>query len=994
MADFRINVVADPRGAVAGARQTEAALDRVGAGAGRLRASMARLFAGIAAGVSASFAVRTIANFEQALSTVRAATGANQRQFAALGEEARRLGARTRFGASQAADSMVLLGRAGLDANQVLAATGSVLLLAQAGALELASATEIGTQALRQFGLTVAELPRVVDVLALAANSSNTNVEQLGTGLSFVGTVASGVGVQIEETAAALGVLANRGLQGSRGGTALQRVISSLLNPTTEALEALTSLGVTQADVNIETRGLTAVLETLAVAGIGVTESLQIAGDRGGPALRTLTASVADVRALTTALDGAAGTSQEIASIMDANLNGAILRTRSALEAVVLSLGALQGSTLQTGFDALASAIGNVAENIELALHVSLSLVGALAAPRLAAIAGGLLAGATAAGTLATALGVATGAARFLGRALLIGFAIEGVQLLARHWDSISAAIGQATAALGDFGRELRAIGSEASALAGDLFGRTQVAEIDRLLDLRESREMSLSRLRFFTDQGAAVFFDDATIDARISEVLERLQQAGTRLPAALVEGIRASGADVPAALLEAPAVGAGAVPGAPAPPGAAGAGATPALAEGYTELLASLDPLGAAARQYAEDQTLLDQAIAAGALSVRASIPLFAELEARFESASQPFANLVAHYLDEAQLLQLAAPAREAELAYREAVLNLQAEGARLGPQELARLRDITAASVQYNRAAARQDAILSQLTDPVQTYIQQWTDLNQIVSRQPELLAAAEAANRAFALAALDAGRDLQSGFARAGLRLQDTFTDVASVAESAVTNSFSNMEDALVNFVSTGQLEVGNLISSIIADFARLAIRQQITGPLFSAFAGAIGGSFGFGGGEVVTPPAQRAAGGIIRGPGTGTSDSILARVSAGEYVVNAAATQRYLPLIESINSGVRAYQTGGLVGGSSRGIPALPRASGSGGNAQIVNVIDQRSSANDPPVEVSNRRGPDGSDIIDVVIPKVVSSGISSGRFDAAMNRRFNLSPSLR
>ena len=138
---------------------------------------------------------------------------------------------------------------------------------------------------------------------------------------------------------------------------------------------------------------------------------------------------------------------------------------------------------------------------------------------------------------------------------------------------------------------------------------------------------------------------------------------------------------------------------------------------------------------------------------------------------------------------------------------------------------------------------------------------------------------------------------------------------------------MEDALVSFVTTGKLEFSSLVQSILADLVRLSIRQQITGPLFSAITTAFTVSAG------ATPAG--ASGGLVRGPGSGTSDSINARISNGEFVVNAASTKAYLPLLQAINN----------FGGSI--------SSGNNDGGVKIEIIDQRSNSEAPPVEIENR-----------------------------------------
>src|SRR5690554_5207658 len=180
--------------------------------------------------------INLMADFGQEMSTVRAITGATDAQFEQLQNTARELGATTRFSASEAAAGIQFLARAGFEVDDILASIEGTLQLAQAGAMGLAEAADIASNVLTGFRLNAAETSRVVDVLALASNSSNTNVSQLGQAMSMVAPVAAGLGVSVEEASAAIGALSDAGIQSSRAGTGLRRVLSSLESPSSKMI--------------------------------------------------------------------------------------------------------------------------------------------------------------------------------------------------------------------------------------------------------------------------------------------------------------------------------------------------------------------------------------------------------------------------------------------------------------------------------------------------------------------------------------------------------------------------------------------------------------------------------------------------------------------------------------------------------------------------------------------------------------------------------------
>lgn len=371
MADFRINVIVDPADAERGTRRVDRSLRTIDRTANQLRNTLARAFAVIGTTAGAAGSIRLLANFSQAMSTVRAVTGATEEQFIALSAEAERLGATTRFSATQAAEGILFLSRAGFDAEESLQAVESTLLLAQAGALNLGTAADIASNILTGFRLEVDQLTRVTDVLALTANSANTNVEQLGTAMQFVAPVAAGLNVSIEEATAAIGTLSDAGLQASLAGTGLRRVLSELESPSNRTREIFSLLGVASEEVRVSQVGLTAALQRLRDAGIDTGIALEVFGDRGGPAFEVLSNAVPRVTELTEQLRNAEGTALDVARVMDDNLNGALLAVRSAIESVIIRFGALGAQQFLTEFfNDLANSIREFGQNLEFSLTI------------------------------------------------------------------------------------------------------------------------------------------------------------------------------------------------------------------------------------------------------------------------------------------------------------------------------------------------------------------------------------------------------------------------------------------------------------------------------------------------------------------------------------------------------------------------------------------------------------------------------------------------
>lgn len=199
--------------------------------------SMGRGIRSVGLGVTAVFgplgllqgkAVKLFQDFESQMLTVQALTGATTEQYEHMGRVARDLGASTVFTAKDAAEGMALLAMAGLNVEETLAAIGGMLDTAAAGTISLADAADIVTNVMMSFQYEASRTAEVGDILANAANSSNTNILGLGHALSYVGATASGLGMTLEDSVAGIAVLANMGIRGSRAGRTFSTMLADM----------------------------------------------------------------------------------------------------------------------------------------------------------------------------------------------------------------------------------------------------------------------------------------------------------------------------------------------------------------------------------------------------------------------------------------------------------------------------------------------------------------------------------------------------------------------------------------------------------------------------------------------------------------------------------------------------------------------------------------------------------------------------------------------
>lgn len=312
--------------------------------------AMGATIAAALGGITITSTVKQIAAFEDAMLGLQAVSGATAQQMETLSRQARLLGATSMHSATQAGEAQRFLAQAGFDVNETLSATPGILNLATAAQLDLGQAADYASNILGGFRLEVGELGRVNDVLAATAASSNTNVSQLADALSYAAPIAANAGISIEETASAIGVLSDAGLQSTRAGTGLLGFIRQVSNLTPAATAALGKYGITAQDVNVETRGLSNVLGTLRKANISTADSFAIFGSEAGPAAQILANGSERVNELTGELGEADGAAARMAQTLGSGLTGSMRGFLSMSQETILALG---DSGLSGGFQSV-----------------------------------------------------------------------------------------------------------------------------------------------------------------------------------------------------------------------------------------------------------------------------------------------------------------------------------------------------------------------------------------------------------------------------------------------------------------------------------------------------------------------------------------------------------------------------------------------------------------------------------------------------------------
>lgn len=304
-------------------------------------------------------AVRTIREFEQEISIVQGITHATGGEFEALQRRALELGRTTRFTATQAAGGLAEFARAGLDVTDSIDLLDDALNLAQVGQLDVADAVKTTVTAMSVFEIETGRASEVMDALTIASTRSLTSVSEMTEAFKFSAQAAKTEGLSLELLTAVLAGLAKSGLKASTAGTSFTTALSLLAKPSDEAKAKLAILQINLKDIDVSSRGLIPVLETLRGKVSDLGTATLLAGQRGGRALLSAIQQVDFIKETAASYQGLSGETKRLAEVMDQNLNGALLRLKSAWEAIILTTteNTKVGQEFQLVIDEIATAL-------------------------------------------------------------------------------------------------------------------------------------------------------------------------------------------------------------------------------------------------------------------------------------------------------------------------------------------------------------------------------------------------------------------------------------------------------------------------------------------------------------------------------------------------------------------------------------------------------------------------------------------------------------
>lgn len=323
-----------------------------------------------ALGGVAAAAIKVGSDFESQMSRVKAISGATGEEFEQLKAQAMQLGADTSFSASQAAEGMENLAAAGFTTSEIMNAMPGLLNLAAASGEDLASSSDIAASTLRGFGLAAYDAAHVADVLAANANRTNSSVADTGEAMKYIAPLARAAGLSLEETAAAIGIMANAGVNGSQAGTSLRGALSRLSKPTKDMSEAMDELVISFYDSNGKMKSLTEQVGMLRQATEGMTDEQKnnyLVTLYGQEALSGMLALINEgegsLGELTNAYKNCDGAAQKAAETMQDNLSGALEQLGGSAQTLGLAFYNSVADNLKNAAKTATESINNITDS-------------------------------------------------------------------------------------------------------------------------------------------------------------------------------------------------------------------------------------------------------------------------------------------------------------------------------------------------------------------------------------------------------------------------------------------------------------------------------------------------------------------------------------------------------------------------------------------------------------------------------------------------------
>lgn len=300
--------------------------------------------------------VKKAAEFQEQMSGVKAISGATTEEIAQLSNKAKEMGASTKFTATEAGQAMEYMAMAGWKTEDMLGGIEGIMNLAAASGEDLASVSDIVTDALTAFGLSASDAGHFSDVLAQASSNANTNVSMMGSTFQKVAPVAGALGYSVEDMSLGIGLMANASIKAEVAGTSLKTALANMAKPTDAQAAAMQKYGISLTNADGSMKSFGDVVKNLRSSLGGLSEAEQVAAattifgkESFAGMLAIVNASEADFNKLTDAVYNCDGAAKQMAETKLDNLNGSITLAKSAFDALQVELGELLLPTLAEG---------------------------------------------------------------------------------------------------------------------------------------------------------------------------------------------------------------------------------------------------------------------------------------------------------------------------------------------------------------------------------------------------------------------------------------------------------------------------------------------------------------------------------------------------------------------------------------------------------------------------------------------------------------------
>lgn len=290
--------------------------------------------------------IKTSSTFESAMSRVQAVSGASGGELQKLNKKAQELGATTAWSASEVADGMTEMAKAGWSASDIIDGMAGVLNSASASGEDLAQVSTIVADAITGFGLKAKDASRVADLLTQSANAGTINITDLGESFKYISPIAKTMGFSIEDVTTAISAMSMSGIKGSQAGTALRTMLARMVKPTDDVKSAMDELGIKLTNSDGSFKSLNTIVSEMRGSFSGMTDEQKtyyatvLAGQEGMSGLLSLLSlSQGEYDKLADSMNNCKGVAEDTAKTMLDNFGGQLTILKSSLEGVAIQFG-------------------------------------------------------------------------------------------------------------------------------------------------------------------------------------------------------------------------------------------------------------------------------------------------------------------------------------------------------------------------------------------------------------------------------------------------------------------------------------------------------------------------------------------------------------------------------------------------------------------------------------------------------------------------------